>query len=90
MVDARSVATIVPHELERVAEEDKEQIGEAGAALNELFEVPWLKVPVLEEDRRTRKVELGRPRTPEPMGLGMTHLHHLTTNNTDAKVETNN
>jgi hypothetical protein len=27
-----------------------------------------------EDERRTRTAQLGRPRTPEPMGLGMTHL----------------
>jgi hypothetical protein len=27
-----------------------------------------------QEERRWRGVELGRPRMPEPMGLGMTHL----------------
>jgi hypothetical protein len=27
-----------------------------------------------EDERRTRRAEPGRPRTPEPMGLGMTHL----------------
>ncbi|KAH8075992.1 hypothetical protein BXZ70DRAFT_963418 [Cristinia sonorae] len=54
--DARSIATIVPHELERVEEEDEEQI----AAEEE------------EEERRRRREELGRPRTPEPTGMGMT------------------
>ncbi|THH23256.1 hypothetical protein EUX98_g7920 [Antrodiella citrinella] len=53
--DARSVGTVVPHELERVDEEDEEQI----AAEEE------------EEERRRRRDELGRPRTPEPTGMGM-------------------
>ena len=53
--DARSIATVVPHELERVEEEDEEQI----AAEEE------------EEERRRRRDELGRPRTPEPTGMGM-------------------
>ena len=53
--DARSVSTIIPHELERVDEEDEEQL----AAEEE------------EEERRRRRDELGRPRTPEPSGLGM-------------------
>ncbi|KAI0077601.1 hypothetical protein K474DRAFT_1661536 [Panus rudis PR-1116 ss-1] len=53
--DARSVATVVPHELERVEEEDEEQL----AAEEE------------EEERRRRRDELGRPRTPEPTGMGM-------------------
>ena len=58
--NAKSVATTVPHELERVEEQ------------------------MAQQERRMRRVELGRPRTPEPTCLGMTHL---TTNNTDAEVE---
>ncbi|CCM06360.1 uncharacterized protein FIBRA_08617 [Fibroporia radiculosa] len=53
--DARSIDTVVPHELERVDEEDEEQI----AAEEE------------EEERRRRRDELGRPGTPEPTGMGM-------------------
>ncbi|KAL4253671.1 Centrosomal and Immune Signaling Modulator [Abortiporus biennis] len=53
--DARSVSTVVPHELERVEEEDEEQL----AAEEE------------EEERRRRRDELGRPRTPEPTGMGI-------------------
>lgn len=53
--DARSVSTVIPHELERVDEEDEEQL----AAEEE------------EEERRRRRDELGRPRTPEPSGMGM-------------------
>jgi hypothetical protein len=54
--DASSIRTIVPHELERVEEEDEYQL-----------------VPEDEddEDRRRRREELGRPRTPEPTGMGM-------------------
>ncbi|KAF9240397.1 hypothetical protein BU15DRAFT_73990 [Melanogaster broomeanus] len=54
--DASSIHTIVPHELERVEEEDEDQL-----------------VPEDEddEDRRRRREELGRPRTPEPTGMGM-------------------
>ena len=52
--DARSIIhPIIPHELERVVEEDEDQIR-------------------AEEDRRRRREELGRPRTPEPTGLGLT------------------
>jgi hypothetical protein len=54
----RSVAMIVPHELERVEEEDGEQMAKQE-----------------NEERRTRRVELGRPWTPEPTGLDMTHPH---------------
>lgn len=53
--DARSISTIVPHELERVEEEDEEQL----AAEEEE-----------EEERRRRRDEV-RPRTPEPTGMGM-------------------
>lgn len=53
--DARSVSTVIPHELERVDEEDEEQL----AAEEE------------EEERRRRRDELSRPRTPEPTGMGM-------------------
>jgi hypothetical protein len=61
--DARSIRTIVPHELERVEEEDEDQIAKQEEPQDEDEE----------EERRTRRVELGRPRTPEPMSLGMTH-----------------
>lgn len=54
--DASSIHTIVPHGLGRVEEEDEDQL-----------------VPEEEddEDRRRRREELGRPRTPEPTGMGM-------------------
>jgi hypothetical protein len=55
--DARSIHTIIPHELERVDEEDEDQL----AADEEE-----------EEDRRRRREELGRPRTPEPTGMMIT------------------
>ncbi|EMD31989.1 hypothetical protein CERSUDRAFT_144523 [Gelatoporia subvermispora B] len=56
--DARSVATVVPHELERVDEEDEEQLA---AEAEE------------EDQRRQRRDELERerPKTPEPTGIGM-------------------
>ena len=54
--DARSIATVTPHELERVEEEDEEQL----AAEEEE-----------EEERQRRRDELGQPRTPEPTGMGM-------------------
>lgn len=56
--DARSVCTVMPHELERVDEEDEEQ-----AAQQEADEG--------DEERSRRRSELGRPRTPEPTNLGM-------------------
>lgn len=54
--DTSSIHTIVPHELERVDEEDEDQL------VNEEED---------DEDRRRRREELGRPRTPEPTGMGM-------------------
>ena len=66
--DARSVRTIVPHELERVEEEDEDQIARQEQQRDQQEEDED------HEERRRRRVELGRPRTPEPMGLGMTHL----------------
>ncbi|KAJ8091227.1 hypothetical protein PM082_004203 [Marasmius tenuissimus] len=90
--DSRSVATVVPHELERVEEEDEEE------ATNEEEESPH-HVDELDieesstqeeeeddEERRRRREELGRPRTPEPTGLGMHvkingHHHAETTRN---------
>lgn len=56
--DARSVRTVVPHELERVEEEDEDQL----AAEEEEDD---------DEERRQRREELGRPRTPEPTGMGL-------------------
>jgi hypothetical protein len=58
--DARCIRTIVPHELERVEEEDEDQISKQEQQDED-------------EESRTRRVELGRPRTPEPMSLGMAH-----------------
>lgn len=56
--DARSIATVTPHELERVEEEDEEQLHLAEAEENN-------------DDRSCRRAELGRPRTPEPSSLGI-------------------
>ena len=54
--DSASIHTIVPHGLGRVEEEDEDQL-----------------IPEEEddEDRRRRREELGRPRTPEPTGMGI-------------------
>jgi len=70
--DARSIRTIVPHGLERVEEEDEDQMARQGQEQQQ-------KQHHDEEDdegeeRRRRRVELARPRTPEPMGLGMSHI----------------
>ncbi|KAF8881790.1 hypothetical protein BD779DRAFT_1473265 [Infundibulicybe gibba] len=75
--DARSVNTIVPHELERVEEEDEEQIASAEAEEEKFHsrqrEEPDEEDPdsEAEEERRQRRDELGRPRTPEPNHMGM-------------------
>lgn len=60
--------TVVPHQLECVEEEDNDQIARR--------EQQWEQQEEQEdqEERRRRRAELGRPRTPEPMGLGMMHL----------------
>ncbi|KAL1726365.1 hypothetical protein EV714DRAFT_254983 [Schizophyllum commune] len=56
--DARSVATLVPHELERVDEVDEEHLENAEDHRDD-------------EQRRDDNLALGRPRTPEPTHLGM-------------------
>ncbi|TRM68625.1 hypothetical protein BD626DRAFT_482302 [Schizophyllum amplum] len=56
--DARSVATLVPHELERVDEVDEEHLENADEHRED-------------EQRRDDNLSLGRPRTPEPTHLGM-------------------
>ncbi|KAJ3808060.1 hypothetical protein F5876DRAFT_90246 [Lentinula aff. lateritia] len=59
--DSRSVGTAVPHELERVDEEDEES---ASTADDE-------SIPNNEVEEEEQPQELGRPRTPEPSHLGM-------------------
>jgi hypothetical protein len=61
--DARRIGTIIPHELESVKEEDEDQIEKQEQQLEDE-----------EEEWMSGRVELGRLRTPEPMGLGITHL----------------
>jgi hypothetical protein len=51
--DARSIRTIVPHELERVEEEDEEQIARQ--------EMEQREVADEDDEERARRVELGRP-----------------------------
>jgi hypothetical protein len=58
---------IVPHELERVDEVDEEQLTKQEWE-EEQRQQQWR--------RRVWRAELGQPRTPEPMGLGMTHHHN--------------
>ncbi|KAF4588398.1 hypothetical protein EYR40_009949 [Pleurotus pulmonarius] len=77
--DARSVVTVVPHELATVAEEDEEQEKEAEAGQSRQGQTSQPReerVRDVEEEaedaeRRQRQEELGRPRTPEPANLGM-------------------
>ncbi|KAK7018655.1 hypothetical protein VNI00_018341 [Paramarasmius palmivorus] len=97
--DSRSIATITPHELERVDEEDEDAVmaeeelehedEEEETALTSRHQVDELDMDESsrdpdreesDEERRLRREELGRPRTPEPTGLGMhvkiNGLHH--------------
>ncbi|KAK7018571.1 glycosyltransferase family 69 protein [Favolaschia claudopus] len=75
--DAQSIATVIPHALERVDEEDEE---EAEGAVDEMDEFKQDRPSSpehqdlfqdQEEDREQRQAELGRPRTPEPTNMGM-------------------
>jgi hypothetical protein len=72
--DARSVATLVPHDLERVEEEDEESLSVPDHA-----DTP--------AERRRRNEELGRPRTPEPSGLGMDDDDHRAVSFTDVPLD---
>ncbi|KAF9259932.1 hypothetical protein L218DRAFT_907825 [Marasmius fiardii PR-910] len=84
--DSHSIGTIVPHELERVEEEDEEESGMVDEDQDEDSRRPHVDELDLDvtgahmreeeqeeddEERRRRREELGRPRTPEPTGLGM-------------------
>ena len=65
--DARSICTIVLHELDRVDKEDE-------IARQEQQEPRPDNEEEEEEEERRRRVKLGRPRIPETMGLWMIHL----------------
>jgi hypothetical protein len=69
--DARSVLTIVPHELETVEEEEEQHI--EGIDQNHQPDMMEEEVGDNEGEQRRRQVELACSRTPEPIGLGMTH-----------------
>ncbi|TFK69330.1 hypothetical protein BDN72DRAFT_615860 [Pluteus cervinus] len=71
--DARSIGTVVPHELERVEEEDEEQLAQADeeAALDAQAVDGDHDQEEGDEERQRRRDELGRPRTPEPSSMGM-------------------
>ncbi|KAF8063539.1 hypothetical protein FPV67DRAFT_1585724 [Lyophyllum atratum] len=80
--DARSIATVIPHELERVEEENEEELAAEAQEQESREEEEHEKdqghedqqeeeLEEDEEERRRRNDELGRPRTPEPTNLGM-------------------
>ena len=77
--DARSMSTVVPHELERVEEEDEDQITDkermeredGKLSENKEHEDELLESEEEERERRREDLGLGRPRTPEPTRMGM-------------------
>ncbi|KAG6831359.1 hypothetical protein H0H87_005370 [Tephrocybe sp. NHM501043] len=83
--DARSIATVIPHELDRVEEEDEEQLAAANASeessepsatsseadAEDREAAHEAQAQQEEEERRRHSSELGRPRTPEPTLLGL-------------------
>lgn len=81
--DARSVATVMPHALERVDEEDEEEEGvvdeipedDKHGEEHDTFRSASPEHQDIfqehDEDREQRRAELGRPRTPEPTNMGM-------------------
>ncbi|KAJ6510379.1 hypothetical protein C8R45DRAFT_963896 [Mycena sanguinolenta] len=77
--DTHSIATVIPHALERVDEEDEEE-EEEGVIDDKQDEGPFRSsspdhqdiFQEHDEDREQRRAELGRPRTPEPTNMGMT------------------
>ncbi|KAJ7902642.1 hypothetical protein B0H14DRAFT_2666979 [Mycena olivaceomarginata] len=82
--DARSVATVMPHALERVDEEDEEEEegvvdempeddkhGEEHDTFRSASPEHQDIFQEHDEDREQRRAELGRPRTPEPTNMGM-------------------
>jgi hypothetical protein len=84
--DARSIAsTVMPHELERVDEEDEEAEAEAEAermrmrmeeqAEEEAEAHRREMAEEGEEEVEEQRRRLGRPRTPEPTGLGLDDDH---------------
>lgn len=71
--DARSINTVVPHELERVDEEDEEQLAEEERRHREHEEAEREEEhEALERERQHTDLEsMGRPRTPEPIRMGL-------------------
>ncbi|KAF5349358.1 hypothetical protein D9758_011785 [Tetrapyrgos nigripes] len=100
--DNESVATVMAHELERVEEEDEDEVAEdMEPPRNRVDELDMEllgeenisndEVDAEQEDqdreadqeaRRQRQEELGRPRTPEPTGLGMNNRESRTRSKT--------
>ncbi|KAH8832571.1 hypothetical protein DL96DRAFT_1582632 [Flagelloscypha sp. PMI_526] len=68
--DARSISTIIPHELDRVDEEDESLPEDVAASGHDDEEVD----PDSSEARR-REQPIGRPHTPEPNGMGLSLGH---------------
>lgn len=71
--DSRSINTVVPHELERVDEEDEEQLAEEERRHREHEEAEReAEHEALERERQHTDLEtMGRPRTPEPIRMGL-------------------
>src|SRR6266481_9015872 len=67
-----------------VEEADEEQIAKRE---RDEWQLLMLGEDESEVEKRTRRFELDLLRMAEPTGLDMTHPHHLTTNNTDSKVD---
>lgn len=87
--DGMSISTAVPHELERVDEEDEEQVQSSDessklhgiqddrpddAGEEHRDDEDDKEHQAEQEERRRRRDELGRPRTPEPNSLGIGEL----------------
>ena len=77
--DAHSISTVVPHELERVEEEDEDQLAEEERRGREDHllegekqeEEDLLEMEEEERERRRDDFGLGRARTPEPSRMGL-------------------
>jgi hypothetical protein len=71
--DSRSINTVVPHELERVDEEDEEQLAEEERRHRDHEEAEREEEhEALERERQHTDLEsMGRPRTPEPIRMGL-------------------
>ena len=80
MDDTMSISTVIPHQLERVDEEDEEQLMASNSESEPLLlngshsesdsSEDQTENEIDHEERRRMRDELGRPRTPEP-GMGL-------------------